>query len=424
MSSDDPSAANDALRRRADQAEARARDLAVVNAFAATLLQDQSDIDDILWDVANQAVAHLALEDCVIYLRDGDALVQRAAFGPKNPKGREILAPIVIPVGRGIVGSVAATGRPERIADTRLDPRYICDDQSRAAELAVPILSKGAVIGVIDSEHSRPGFFTAWHQDLFTTLANMAASRIVRARLDEALRALNAQLEDKVARRAAELAQAHERSERLLLNVLPAPIATRLKAGETRIADRMDPVAVLFADVVGFTRFAASAEPERVVALLEDLFNTFEQIAAAAGAEKVKTIGDAILFAVGLPAPDPDPAGRACDLALQLRDAVPTIRRRTHTALEVRIGLHAGPVVAGVIGQNKFAYDLWGDTVNIAARLESHGAPGRVHVAASLARGLAGRFTFTDPVPTALEGLGVVETCFLVGATSSRRRQG
>lgn len=406
-----------ALQRRLDASEARVRDLSVINAFAGTLLHYQTDIDDILWDVANQAVARLGLEDCVIYLVDEgrEHLVQRAAYGPKNPKGREILAPIVIPMGQGVVGSVAVTGKPERIADTRFDPRYICDDQMRLSELAVPIAFEGRVLGVIDSEHSARDFFTPWHLEVFTTLATMAASRIVRARLDEQLRALNQQLEEKVRSRTAELAEAHRRSERLLLNVLPAEIAARLKGGETRIAERVEEVAVLFADIVGFTRFASSAAPEQVIELLETFFNTFEQVGQERGAEKIKTIGDAIMMVVGLPRPVPDAAFKLAELALALRDAVPGIRRATRLPFDVRFGMHAGPAVAGVIGRQKVAYDLWGDTVNLAARLEAHGAPGRVHVAASLASRLGGRFTFTPARAIELKGLGSVETCYLLG---------
>ena len=167
--------------------ERKVADLRVLQDFASTLLHDHLGIDDILWDVARLAVARLDLEDCVIYLRDpehGD-LVQRAAFGPKNPKEREILNPIRLTVGRGIVGSVAQTGEIERIADTRLDPRYVADDEVRLSELAVPIFQGDEVIGVIDSEHSRLGFFTEWHRDLFVAIAAMAASRITAARLEE-----------------------------------------------------------------------------------------------------------------------------------------------------------------------------------------------------------------------------------------------
>lgn len=405
------------LQRRLDEAEAQVRDLSVINAFAGTLLHYQTDIDDILWDVANQAVSRMGLEDCVIYLVDETRahLVQRAAYGPKNPAGREILAPILIPWGQGVVGSAASTGLPQRLADTRLDPRYICDDQMRLSELAVPMFFEGSVIGVIDSEHSKAGFFTAWHQDVFVTLANMAASRIARARLDEQLRALNDRLEEKVRSRTAELAEAHRRSETLLINVLPVEIAARLKAGETRIADRFDGVAVLFADVVGFTSFAASAAPEQVVELLDTFFTRFEQLALAHGAEKIKTIGDAIMLVMGLPRPMPDAPAALADLALALRDALPDIREAISAPLEVRFGLHSGPVVAGVIGRNKFAYDLWGDTVNMAARLEAHGAPGQIHVAASIASKLEDRFHFTPSRHVELKGLGLVETRFLVG---------
>lgn len=169
-----------------DELERRVRDLKVLQAFAATLLDYHGGIDEVLWDVAQQAVAKLDLEDCVIYVVDEDRgdLVQRAAFGPKNPREREILNPIRIPVGQGIVGSVAATGRVEMVDDTTLDPRYITDDQVRHAELAVPILADGRVIGVIDSEHSRKGFFRAWHRDLLVALAAMAAGRITAARLE------------------------------------------------------------------------------------------------------------------------------------------------------------------------------------------------------------------------------------------------
>ncbi len=175
-----------------DELERRVRDLKVLQAFAATLLDYHGGIDEVLWDVAQQAVAKLDLEDCVIYVVDEDRgdLVQRAAFGPKNPREREILNPIRIPMGQGIVGSVAATGRVEMVEDTTLDPRYIRDDQMRYSELAVPIFNDGRVIGVIDSEHTRRGFFTEWHRDLLVAIAAMAAGRIASARLETQRRRL------------------------------------------------------------------------------------------------------------------------------------------------------------------------------------------------------------------------------------------
>jgi len=172
------------LRRRCAELEARLADVDVIKRFAGTMLRTHSDEVQILWELATEAIASLGLEDCVIYLREGEWLHQRAAFGPKNPRGQEILAPIRIQVGSGIVGTAAATGKVQRVDDTRLDPRYILDDEARLSELAMPILVDGEVIGVLDSEHASPGFYTDWHVDLFETLASLAASRIARARLE------------------------------------------------------------------------------------------------------------------------------------------------------------------------------------------------------------------------------------------------
>ena len=193
-------------RHRLQELEARARRLEVVNQFARSLLVG-GDIDDVLWDVCSRVVAHLGFEDCVIYLvdRDRDRLVQRAAYGPKNPREREILAPIEIPIGQGIVGSVAASGRVELVSDTRCDSRYIVDDVMRFSELAVPILHDGQVVGVIDSEHTQVGFFTEEHRELLITVASMASARIARSFLEDELRMLNRDLERKVAERTLAL---------------------------------------------------------------------------------------------------------------------------------------------------------------------------------------------------------------------------
>ncbi len=166
--------------------EQQLRDLRVIQAFASTLLHHSDSIDDILWDLAQQAVARIGLEDCVIYLLDeasGD-LIQRAAFGPKNHGDREVRDILRLRLGEGIVGCCAAVGEPVLVADTREDPRYITDDAPRLSELAIPIFRDGAVIGVIDSENSQPGFFTSWHVDMLTTLAAMTASRITAAQLE------------------------------------------------------------------------------------------------------------------------------------------------------------------------------------------------------------------------------------------------
>ena len=417
MENDGETAELRALRRRCGELEAKARHLDVVNFFASSLLSTQTDLDDILWDVANNAVARLGLEDCVIYLVDasGERLVQRAAYGPKNPEGREILAPLRIPIGRGIVGSVAATGEVSRIRDTRLDPRYITDDKARRSELTIPIFFDDAVIGVIDSEHSEVDFFTDAHQEILQTIASMTASRVGRALLDEGLRRANAELEEQVARRTQELVAAVGRAEKLLLNTLPRPIAMRLQAGEERIAESFESVTVLFADLVGFTERAAATDAEALVELLSQVFTAFDAISDRYGVEKIKTIGDAYMVVAGVPTPRADHLEAMADTALALLDAVARVGERIGADLQIRVGMHSGPVVAGIIGTRKFAYDLWGDTVNTASRMESHGVPGRVHVDESTYAQLRDRFRFEERGEVEVKGLGMMRTYFLLG---------
>jgi class 3 adenylate cyclase/putative methionine-R-sulfoxide reductase with GAF domain len=416
---------NAALRERCAELEAKSGYLDVVNFFAASLWHTEVAVDDILWDVANSVVARLGLEDCVIYLLDdaGEWLVQRAAYGPKNPRGREILGPIKVRVGEGVVGAVAASGEAVVIRDTREDPRYICDDQPRLSELAVPIFFNERVLGVIDSEHSRADFFTVAHREILTTIASMTAARVGRALLDERLRRVHAELEQKVVERTRELTAANERSERLLLNTLPRPIAERLAQGEERIAERYEHVTVLFADIVGFTPLSASVAPEEVVDLLGRVFVEFDRITDRCGLEKIKTIGDAYMVVGGAPTPKADHREAMCEWALQALEAVERVNeevaqvapRTPPTRLDVRIGMHSGPVVGGVIGTRRIAYDLWGDTVNTASRMESHGVAGKIHVAEPMRRALEDRFEFAVRGKVAIKGLGLMRTYFLIG---------
>jgi PAS domain S-box-containing protein len=177
-----------------------------INEFATSISLLHTE-EDILWEITRQCISGLGFVDCVIYLVDDSrgVLVQKAAYGPKNPSGREIAAPIEIPLGRGIVGTVATTGQAEIIDDTSRDPRYILDDEPRLSEVAVPILSEGRVLGVIDSEHPQRGFFTGEHRQILTAIASLAANKLVRARAEAQLRRLNEELEQRVTGRTAQL---------------------------------------------------------------------------------------------------------------------------------------------------------------------------------------------------------------------------
>jgi adenylate cyclase len=202
-------------------------------------------------------------------------------------------------------------------------------------------------------------------------------------------------------------------NERLLLNILPVPIAERLKAGAELIADHFDEVSVLFADLVGFTELSARSPAAEIVEMLNELFSQFDQAADELGVEKIKTIGDAYMAVCGLPEPRADHADRMVRMALRMLAIVREFNSVSGVNLRTRIGIHAGPVVAGVIGRNKFIYDLWGDTVNLASRMESHGVAGAVQMTQNVMEPLAGRYPFEARGLIEVKGRGAVETWLL-----------
>ena len=206
------------------------------------------------------------------------------------------------------------------------------------------------------------------------------------------------------------------RSERLLLNILPAPIADQLRDGATTIADTQPDVTVLFADIVGFTPLGEQLGAQALVDLLNDVFIVFDDLAEAAGIEKIKTIGDAYMVVGGLPTPRVDHLAAVLQLAIAMRAAISDVRTPHGAPLQLRIGIDAGPVVAGVIGRHKFSYDVWGDTVNTASRMESHGVPGGIQVTERVARTAWQQFDFEPRRAVAIKGKGTTTTFLLVGA--------
>jgi class 3 adenylate cyclase len=232
------------------------------------------------------------------------------------------------------------------------------------------------------------------------------------------------------ARRATLLAEdaldrAHQRSEELLLNILPASIARRLKQGDGRttatIADGHAGVTVLFADIVGFTRMSARLPPERIVEMLNDLFCQFDDLAGKLGLEKIKTIGDCYMAAGGLPEPRADHAEAVAEMALAMLDIVADLAARTGEPLTIRIGIHTGPVVAGVIGKRRFIYDLWGDTVNTASRMESHGLPGAIQLSSAARALLDGKFRLRHRGMIDIKGKGEMDTWLREGRLDDAR---
>lgn len=198
--------------------------------------------------------------------------------------------------------------------------------------------------------------------------------------------------------------EAEARSEELLTNAIPRSIAARLKHGERRIAESYPHTTVLFADLAGFTPWARRTDPARVVGFLDELFTRFDGLAAECGVEKIKTIGDAYMAVAGAPEPRADHASAALELARGMLAALVEIRTRLDLPLELRIGLASGPVVGGVIGERRILFDLWGDTVNIASRMESSGVPGRIQVGPSTRHLLRSSWSFEEREPVEVKG--------------------
>ena len=204
----------------------------------------------------------------------------------------------------------------------------------------------------------------------------------------------------------------YRENQRLLLNVLPASIAEQLKQHEGIIAERFEDVSVIFADIVGFTPLTSRLSPTELIELLNTIFSSFDELADQYKLEKIKTMGDAYMVAGGLIEPNPDHLAAMASMALAMHENVRGMNDQ-FDGLNVRIGLHAGGVIAGVIGIRKFIYDIWGDAVNTAARLESHGVPGRIHVSDTVFERLQGRFTFEARGLTELKGRSPMNTYFL-----------
>lgn len=219
-----------------------------------------------------------------------------------------------------------------------------------------------------------------------------------------------------------QIVEEQKTADALLLNLLPYPVAKRLKAGSQDIVDSFSVVTVVFADIVNFMSLSERSTPSDLITLLNQLFSLFDEVAEKWGVEKIKTIGDAYMAVSGLPWEDPDHAERAANAALDMLEAVDQLNETLAQSIQVRIGLHSGPVVAGVIGKRKFSYDLWGDTVNLANRMESHGIASRAQMTAATRELLGDLFEVEERGMIEVKGRGATRTWILkgrCGATAS-----
>jgi class 3 adenylate cyclase len=264
------------------------------------------------------------------------------------------------------------------------------------SHMSAPLVTGGEVIGALNVSARSVGAFGADEEKLLIEIAAVLATHVQNRRL------------------VAELRKAWEQSESLLLNTLPPPIVKRMKSGE-RIADAVPEVTVLFADIAGFTTMSAELSPPELVGRLDEIFTDIDAIASRHGVEKIKTIGDCYMAVAGVPEPRADHALAVARMAIELRDRVRSYELVPGKKLGVRIGINTGPVVAGVIGRDRFAYDLWGDTVNTASRMESHGASGEIHCSERAYLALRDTYAFESRGTIEIKGKGPMATYFLRG---------
>ncbi|MEP6669948.1 MAG: adenylate/guanylate cyclase domain-containing protein [Chthoniobacter sp.] len=290
---------------------------------------------------------------------------------------------------------------PDAVTDPRMSEFAECYLQPLgvASTLDVPIWAQGHLAGVFTIE--RTGARHEWEDDEVDFA--LSAANLVAVCFETAERVLAQK----------EAARERERAEQLLLNILPGTIARRLQAGEGLIADSFAEATVLFADIVNFTELSAGIPPQAVVSLLNKIFSAFDQLAEDFGLEKIKTIGDAYMVVGGVPAPRGDHVEAVAEMALRMLDRCAELTRDARVPVNMRIGINTGPVVAGVIGIKKFIYDLWGDTVNLASRMESHGVSGHIQVTTAVYERLRGKYTFVDRGLIDIKGRGQ-QTVFLL----------
>jgi len=274
------------------------------------------------------------------------------------------------------------------------------------SSLALPLQVSGRAFGFLFFATTKPNAYTVEQAATLRLLGHSLGALLSKAHIYEMV------------------LRAQQESDRLLRNVLPEPIVRRLKAGEEVIADGIPEATVVFVDIVNFVRMSSALTPAAVIIVLNRIFSAFDALCEQYGVEKIKTIGDAYMLATGVPNPMPDHTAVAARIALDMQELGTRLATREEGRISFRIGIHTGPVIAGVIGTQKFSYDLWGDTVNIASRMEAHGMPGRIHVSRAVYDRLRGDFEFESRGRTALKGMGEMETFFLNGAMPGAELRG
>lgn len=334
-----------------------------------------------------------------------------------NASNRDVLERRLVREGHRVVAAATGAAALEQTAAEEFDlilldlimPEMSGFDVLRRLKAAdhtrhIPVI----IISALDELDSAVRCIEAGAEDYLTKPFNPV---LLQARIGASLE--RKWLRDREKEVAADLKLEKQRYEDLLLNILPPPIVRRIRNGEGLIADHFVDATILFCDVVGFTALSQELTPARTIDFLSRIFSAFDRLVGELEVEKIKTIGDAYMVAAGIPQVQPDHADRIARLAPRMLDAVEAVGRDIALSLQARIGIHSGPIVAGVIGTHKFVYDVWGDTVNTASRMESHSLPGRIQISAATRAELGDRYDIERRGIIDIKGKGMMETFFL-----------
>ncbi|MDV6236790.1 adenylate/guanylate cyclase domain-containing protein [Leptospira ellisii] len=303
-------------------------------------------------------------------------------------------------------------------------PQYVSPIQKHFGEKSnsvvyLPLKVEERFVGILTIQSYGKDAFNENQLSILRTLANYVAIGVDNADAYKTLSKRNRELKDsleKINVLNEGLEKERQKSESLLLNILPKSIAERLKGGEGVIADYIPTSTVLFADIVGFSKLSTQIPtPNQLVEILNQIFTCFDDIASKYKLEKIKTIGDCYMMAGGIPNPTPDHAEKIALAGIEMIAGLKDLQKSWKYEFNIRIGIHTGDVVAGVIGKNKFVYDLWGDSVNTASRMESHGQPGKINCSEATYNALKDLFEFEDRGIIEVKGKGPMRTFFLLG---------
>ncbi len=353
---------------------------------AARSIMAEMSLDSLLQLIMKSVTMVMAADRSTLFLVDGtgDGLWSRVAQGSDEIRVR---------MGEGIVGHAARSGETVNIADAYSDPRFNAEFDRRSGYrtrsiLCMPVKNpQGEIIGAIQVLNKNGDVpFSENDEELLGAFSSLAGISLANARAYEDLQKERDSLEVRVQERTRDLEEARRKSDELLLNILPASIADELKTRGSASPRRYESVTVMFTDFKGFTQVAERMSPEELIQELDRCFYQFDAIVERCRLEKIKTIGDSYMCAGGVPNANRSHAVESVLAALEVSNFMNQARQLKlelgEPFWELRIGIHTGPVVAGVVGQKKFAYDIWGDTVNTASRMESSGEPGRVNISA------------------------------------------